>query len=169
MNVRYLALVCSLAFLLLTGVASAQQQVAPPGTSGVDEYLETIPSAEGNRRALPPSSGGDDEPTGGGGGALKRSERRELEQLGADGRRAAALAEATTPADAVAAPGGSRPDPAVRGIGRDGDGDGVASALTNSIGGDGGMGVLLPILLVVSALVAAGIGLARVRMRGASV
>lgn len=37
--------------LLAPSVASAQRCVAPPGTSAVDEYCETVPSAGGDRGA----------------------------------------------------------------------------------------------------------------------
>src|SRR4051794_19430184 len=94
MDMRLFALTCLLALVLaVTGTAAAQQQVAPPGVSGVDEYLETVPSADGNRRV--PRSGAKSQS-----GALNRRTRRRLNALGDDGKSAAALAEAGAP-DAV--------------------------------------------------------------------
>jgi len=94
-------LACLLA-LILAAPASAQKQIAPPGNGGVDEYLETVPGAGGNRPVDPngrPNRGG-----------LTPSARRKLAALGKDGRAAAALAVASAPArDARStAPGGAR-------------------------------------------------------------
>jgi len=87
--------------LILAAPASAQKQIAPPGNGGVDEYLETVPGAGGNRpvdRNGRPNRGG-----------LTPSARRKLAALGKDGRSAAALAAATAPArdGRSTAPGGA--------------------------------------------------------------
>lgn len=87
--------------LILAAPASAQKQIAPPGNGGVDEYLETVPGAGGNRpvdRNGRPNRGG-----------LTPSARRKLAALGKDGRAAAALAAATAPGrdGRSTAPGGA--------------------------------------------------------------
>ena len=97
-------LACLLA-LLLAAPASAQRQIAPPGNGGVDEYLETVPGAGGNR---PVDRNGRP-----GGGGLTPAARRKLAALGKDGRAAAALAAATAPgrnerAKPAGAPGSSQ-------------------------------------------------------------
>ncbi|MCW2992353.1 MAG: hypothetical protein JWM73_2947, partial [Solirubrobacterales bacterium] len=97
---RTLSLLACLSACLLAvpAAASAQGVLTPPGASGVDEYSETIPSADGNRTI---GAGGDHH-------ALTSRQRRALEQLGPDGKQAAALADATGPSlPAVAAGGGA--------------------------------------------------------------
>lgn len=115
--------------------AGAQRSNAPPGNSGVDEYLETVPEAGGHQptRRDPSNS------------PLSAATRERLERAGADGQAAADLAERSSPkpdendTPAVASPRG---DP------------GVVRPLVRAAGGSGdGMGLWLPILL---AVVAAG-------------
>lgn len=126
-----------LSVLLLAAPAAAQQVNAPPGNSGVDEYLETVPGATGDRPSgstersrLPPSA------------------RDELAREGADGRAAAELAErgAGTQDDATKA----TPSEALK-RGK-ADGGGTVGTLGRAVSGsDEGMGVWLPLLLLVSA------------------
>jgi hypothetical protein len=90
--------------------------------------------------------------------------QRQLNQLGPDGRAAAALAEANAPQ----APAGSQ----ARGGGRAGGagagkGDSVADAVTGALTGSdqGGMGAFLPIALFGIAGLGIGYALARRRAR----
>lgn len=172
--------------ILLAAPVSAQASVhtiAPPGNSGVGQYLETLPTAGGNQptNTVHPNAGGVGGGAGGGqsggppttGGALGAggsdgsgvtiapATRRALAAQGPTGAAAAALAQATAPRTA-------HPSPAV---GRDGaaspsDGSSPAAsvfkALTGSTSG-GGLGPLLPIALIGS-LLAGGV-LALVRRR----
>ena len=166
-------LVCMCA--LLVAVPSAQGQIAPPGNGGVDEYLETLPQAEGNRPT--------DRNRRSSGGLTPRA-RRQLGALGEDGRAAAALAEATAPgrdgsveargpgqgtgegqdsAGKNRGPGGEGREPADEG------GSALGTLLSRLLGGDsnpGGTGALLPLLVV--GTLAGAIALAVLRRRRSS-
>ncbi len=79
------------ALSLAIAPAASAYKVAPPGNSAVSQYVENVPGARGNV------------PTGaihshGGSVALTPSTRRSLVGQGADGARAAVLANATAPA-----------------------------------------------------------------------
>lgn len=135
------AIAVLLALLLLAVPAAAQQVNAPPGNAGVDEYLETVPGAGGNR---PSDAGADRSP-------LTPGARSELERQGADGRAAAELAEREGPA---ADKGSAKPAP-VQSLPQDDADDGLLGALGSAAtGSDDGMGIWLPLLLVLSAVAA---------------
>lgn len=145
-------LVLSLA--ALPAVAGAQATNAPPGLSGVDEYLETVPSA-----------GGAQTPGGGkpGGGSLDDPEVAaqadrvvgaeavaKLKRQGADGARAAALAATGAPPQATV--GGASTSVT---LGDTGDASTVGQILTVLTGG-AGAGAVLPLsLLPMTVLLAA--------------
>jgi hypothetical protein len=188
---------CLTLFAVLGHVSPAnaqQQQLAPPGTSGIDEYVETIPLGDGNARVRPDQRSSR---------RLAPEVRRRLERVGEDGQRAAALAGAAAPR---AVTGGRVADRDGNGNGDgDGDGDGdregagdgrgdggvggggggggasqdgaaidlaadsspgAVAALRRAITGDQGMGILLPLLLVLALLAAAGAAVLRARSRG---
>lgn len=115
-----LALACPAASL-----AEPPQTNAPPGNSGIDEYLETVPGASGNKRPRPPGQGG-------AGSSLSPALRARLERQGADGK---ALANAI---DATSSGRASNKDRALP----QGDGDG------------GGIGLVLPAILILVLLTA---------------
>lgn len=120
------------AALALAAPAGAQETNAPPGNSGVDEYLESVPEAGGNRPT-------NRDP---GRSPLSAATRARLEQQGTDGRAAADLAERTEPGKQLS------PGPAVA---RD-DGGGALGALGRAAGGsDEGMGLWLPVLITLGA------------------
>jgi hypothetical protein len=163
--------------LALGAPASAQARVhtiAPPGNSGVGQYLETVPTAGGAQPSNTvhpvvgavggsgprPGSGG---PSGTGGspagGTISPSTQRALAKRGPTGAAAAALAQATAPPrprhaeqGAVSAVSGGGSSPAAS----------VLKTLTGSSSGSG-LGPLLPSLLIVSVLGAAGLALLRRR------
>src|SRR3954469_20037156 len=97
---RIAALTACLLTCLTAGSALAQQQpgLAPPGASAIDEYVESIPTAGGDKptRSLDRKSS-----------ALTPKQQRALGRLGEDGKRAAALAAAVGPRAAPAR--GSKP------------------------------------------------------------
>jgi hypothetical protein len=129
--------------------AAAVKQHAPPGNSGIDEYVESIPDARGNRPTERiPSKGGADR--------LDPRARRALLARGPEGEAAANLAGATAPAkrrsasnDANGEDHGSEPVSELR------------RAVTGSA--EGGMGIALPIVLVLTLLLALLLALARRR------
>ena len=70
------------ALLVSVGAAVAQRCESPPGTSGIEQYCETVPTAKGDRES------------GTGrrvGRSLDRGASRSLEQAGRDGRGVLAL------------------------------------------------------------------------------
>jgi hypothetical protein len=175
----------AIALVVALGVpASAQARVhtiAPPGNSGVGQYLETVPTAGGaqpsntvhpvvgavSKSGKPPgagATGGGVGATGGGsgsagGGAISPSTQRSLAAHGPAGAAAAALARATAPVPA------RRPDPEASAAASGGGSSPAASvlkSLTGSTSG-GGLGPLLPSLLVASVLGAAVLALLRRR------
>ena len=138
--------------------AGAPAQTAPPGNSGIDEYLETLPGPGGDVPTSPPA----DPPANGGAGPrggnvasppappqlLGRRTARRFAQAGPAGRRAARLAAKTAIRREPVTPGASPPAAD--------DGKGALAALASealSAGGSGqGMGLLLPLILVATLL-----------------
>jgi hypothetical protein len=163
---RLLAL-ASLTLLASAVPASAKTTVAPPGNSGVQQYLEVVPSAGGDR---PPSHRG--------GSALTKHEARRLDAQGADGRALRQIIDASAP-DAVrqaakrsrhrspagrVRPSASGPSKAAQGTPRQGSSVLSSAAKSLSTGAEaGGMGLLLPVLLIGSAGAIGGIALLRRR------
>lgn len=122
-----------LGVLMLAAPAGAQQNNAPPGNSGVDEYLETVPGASGNRPTTRDSDGS----------PLPAGARAKLQRQGSDGDAAAQLAERGG-ADSKRSVPQSLSDPT--------DNEGIIASLGRATtGSDDGMGIWLPILLILSA------------------
>lgn len=141
--------------------AQAQQINAPPGLSGVDEYLETVPGASGAER---PGGG-----SGAGGGpapgeveaktdaALPAETVRELRRAGKDGEQVARLAATNAPVDPASGPADAA---AVRGAALTDDGSSsAAGAISAVLSGATGAGAIFPIslLALTLALVAAAV------------
>lgn len=144
------ALTCTAALTLATAAtAPAQQTIAPPGNSGVDQYLEVVPSAKGN--ATPTSKGK------GKGDALPDRARRELQRAGRAGRELERLVDATAPPAVRQRSAAERGFTPRRGAGAptaetaapesDGPLRSVVDGLVQSPD-DGGMGIGLPLLLL---------------------
>ena len=142
--------------------AQAPQTNAPPGNSAVDEYLETVPGASGNharRRARPaatareqrrqralrrPSARG----WSGSGRTARRSPTPSMPRLRSRPRKQTAAAQARHPR---------------------GTGGSPARELLDAVGGDdggGGMGLVLPGILIAALL--AAITLVLLRRRASS-
>ena len=156
------------ALALSAAAPAAAQTVAPPGNSGVDQYMEVVPSAKG------PAAPGTQQ------GALSSTTQRKLQSQGADGRRLAQIVSTTAPvrpattktpradrkaaapkagAPAVKHAAADRPAPLPRG-------DSPLASVAKAIGdgsGSGGMGAVLPLLLIVSTTVLAAVALWRRR------
>jgi hypothetical protein len=157
-------LLTSICWLAAAAPGHAQTQVAPPGNAGVDEYLESVPQAEGNR-----PSGARADP-----GTLDSGVRADLEAQGADGAAAAELAESTSPMEpagnqggnggsgAGPAPGDGLADEPVQ---QNGPGDVAGQIAATATGSAGGMGPALPAIIILGALLGA-VAMAR-RRRGA--
>jgi hypothetical protein len=153
----------SACLVAVPSAAPAQGVLTPPGASGVDEYSETIPSADGNRTAG----------NTGAGHTLTPRQRRALERLGPDGAQAAALADANGPAVAgrrrpsADGAGGSNGSPADELSARsdlpDSAGEsGFVATVTRALGGDGGgVGLVLPVVLILALMGAAVLALRR--------
>jgi hypothetical protein len=166
--IRRSTLVLAALFLLMTSSASATPRAVPPGHSGASQYTETLPSAGGEQPTSEIDHGGPSEgsvggdsgsqtggPTSGGGAAvptpteaLGAENARHLEKLGAEGKAAARLA-ASGGIVAKQQPGhgssaGSGTSPVKQ----------VVGELTGTTG-SGGMGILLPLLIVMTVLIAA--------------
>jgi hypothetical protein len=157
---------CALA-LVLPAAAGAQETNAPPGNSAIDEYLETVPSASGNR------------PAAGGGGDRSAEDRGQLPAVvagalrgrGADGRAVADLVRSSqatrrgAPRDEIAGPKPTGPVAEPRG-------DSPLSSVARAVGGDGdggGMGAALPAILLGSLAALAAVVVVRLtRRRSAS-
>jgi hypothetical protein len=176
------------ALLLLTAAspAGAAPRTVPPGHSGASQYTETLPTAGGEQATgevapATPAGGG---AKGGGGGtgsgasggggatdageagpapaptpteALGARDAKRLEGLGPEGKAAANLAAAASPA---ASPSGHRSAAAKAD---------ASSPVRQVVGqltgtsGSGGMGILLPLLIVASVLLAAAFAFTRRR------
>lgn len=159
---RTILLVIAMLAGLVAPSFAAAKTLAPPGTSGVDEYLETVPDAKGER------PGGS---KGNGATRLPATARRALEAAGPDGRRVANLAGATAPrtpppppppSSRTAAAKKARPTEPQRSTA---GGSPLRTGLKVLAGGGGagGIGLLLPIVLVITAFGAVTVALRRHR------
>jgi opacity protein-like surface antigen len=140
-----------LALALAAPAAAQDKTVAPPGNSGVDEYLEVVPGAGGDTPASGGTSGTSQSQTPR--SALGAKTATELSRLGADGRKAAELAAAGAPTDRKTArkraKGRVLGEQAEQGkpITAAGGGGRVGTIATALSGEGGGMGLLFPLLL----------------------
>jgi hypothetical protein len=164
-------------WLIWCGAALAaqhgRQTLAPPGNSGVSQYLETVPTDSGQ---APPKSGSP-------GGALPKSGQQALSHLGSGGRLLGAVVSQTsqTPPAASAPPAAAHPShrthpahriapaPTQPAAGPDdplpGAGHGsspISTVLSASTGAGSGLGWLVP-AIVISAALAAVLGVLRRR------
>jgi hypothetical protein len=128
-----LVLLLAVALFTFPAVAGAQHTTAPPGNSGVQEYVETVPSSDGDRPAVNPSGGG-----------LSARERQQLEQAGTAGADAATVLDRTAPEKA------------------DSSGKGGANG-SSTDSGKPGQGTVLPLLIAATLGIALGAAVARRR------
>jgi len=183
-----------IAILALPASAAAKghtHTIAPPGDSGVQQYVETIPTARGGQPTSSVHRGGSGSghSRGGGGGsgasgggsgggsAISPSTQRALDSQGADGRAAAAVLSATAPTGAgsttsgqgaggSATSGGGSTKSGSNAGGSPGNGASPASAVFHTLTGStssGGLGSLLPIILVGSLLAVTALAVLRRR------
>lgn len=182
----WLAAVAASAWLAPGALAHPHVYV-PPGNSGAQQYVESVPTASGSRPTLnihsqpPPGSsasgggpggaggsGGAGSPANGGGAstgggpAVAPSTRRALARGGHLGRRAAAFALATAPAGVrgLTARSGPAPEPPAAGSG----GPSILSQVLDALGGTSGqtgLGLALPLILLLTLVAGIGSALAR--------
>src|SRR5215213_3746951 len=135
------------------------QNNVPPGNSEVDQYSETVPGDCGNQPSPTPSA--DDDPAG----SIPAGTLSQLEKLGADGRAAALLTAAADREDGLAGVGGGGGGGGGAGAGGgestdlpagqisspadESDEGGLLDALGDALSGDGGLGWIVPVLLLV--------------------
>lgn len=178
---RRVFIVASLVSALTSGTAFAQSGDAPPGNSGIDEYIESYPGPVGNE-----TTGSDD---GARGSPLSPRARRRLEDQGAEGESAARLADRTAPGRDASRAGSSRGRPPAGG-GDSGAEPGGAPVVPGRSFGEleadesagvlpslrdalfdpagGGLGAGLPILLAAGLIAAVAARIVRRRHRGTS-
>jgi hypothetical protein len=172
-----LVLLSTLAF---AAPAAASHETIPPNNSGANQYTENLPSAGGDQPTNDPvggSEGGDDGSAGSGsddaaggaggsGSSLPPGAEAAFDSLsakGAAGAAAAALARAGAPATGDRVGGAQRAGSSEAGeIGGEGGGSFLEQLLQRLTSTDSdGMGILLPIILVLSVLAALLVALAR--------
>ena len=152
---RAVAITVLVMLSLPSAALAAAPTNAPPGNSGVDEYLEAIPNPTGSQPAQHLSQQGTSAPT------LPHSVAQKLNALGPDGRAVAGLVAATAPKQASeqrSAPtskgqpkGGSVPQETLP----SGGAPAIGKAAADTVNGGGGLGLLLPI--AIGAILLAGI------------
>jgi len=151
--------------------AAPVRTVAPPGNSGVSQYLETIPTAKGSKPSVSVVTGGGKGPgASGGSSALSPSTQRALDEQGSAGRQAAALANATAPARASHGSHASTGSAVSSGASA-GTATPPAAAVLKAVTGSaahGGLGPLLPVLLVLILLGGGALALRARRGGGAT-
>jgi hypothetical protein len=151
-----LAACAAACWLLLAGSASAQrdcgQNNVPPGNSEVDQYAETVPNGCGKDRPSGDDAGNPE--------AVSPGTATDLEQLGADGETALALARASAPDGGDA--NGDQGNAFAIEEGEDDGGIGdIVTGVVDAAGGSGtGLGLALPLILI-AVCVAAGVYLSR--------
>lgn len=156
---------------------SGKGTVAPPGNSGVSQYVEDVPTAKGGKPTssivIAPkggggpgsggTAGGSGSTAGGSGGlgnggtadtgspaTLSGSVTRQLDHSGKAGKSAVALAQATAPVVSRKRHAASKPPTGAT--------TAVVKSLEGSAGG-GGMGALLPIFLIASLVLLSALGI----------
>jgi hypothetical protein len=143
--------ICGALLAGLTSAAVAQDTNAPPGNSGIDQYLETVPDAGGNRPASNRNSS-----------QLPARTVKRLKAAGSDGQAVANLV-ASTGGTAAKKPSAVTNKSERKPTGKTRADDTAArprkvpatiAAPTLGGSGRGGMGLLLPLLLGLSTVAA---------------
>jgi hypothetical protein len=133
----------SLLILSLASSAGAAQ-VAPPGNSGVNQYSETLPGAGGDQPSSDSGGGGAE---GNQGSSLSPKAQRALQEHGPTGAAVAGLASQTAPQ--VANSGAQNRSHDSRESG--GGGSALGAGVDQLSGSEtSGMGVALPIIILLS-------------------
>jgi len=178
MRLFALGLIAVIALPASAAAKGHSQTIAPPGISGVSQYVETVPTAHGGQpvSSVHNGGGGSGHSHGGGGsgtsgggsggaGAISPSTQHALDSQGADGRAAAAFIQATAPTGVQSTTQGQSGtgNSASNGGASTGsnaaasqdNGPSPANAVFHALTGSsssGGLGSILPIILIVSVL-----------------
>jgi hypothetical protein len=152
----------------------------PPGVSGASQYVEVVPTAGGGKptssvqqnqhhtTGVVGGSGSGGGGTGGGGGSsVSPTTVRSLDSQGSVGAAAASLAVVGAPvakhsASTSHATTGSVSKPPALDPGK-GSGAPADQVLKTAVGASGGMGVILPVILIGSLVIASGLGILKIR------
>lgn len=149
--------VACVGLLGLPSVASATKVIAPPGNSGVSQYVEVVPGASGS---VPVGTGGSHGPV------LSAAQRHSLEAAGSSGKALAAFAQQTgVPRSKLTASGAGTHKGA--GAGKHGSslpGAALAAAPVRSTAATGG-GLGWGFYAALGAILLAGLGLLLARNR----
>jgi hypothetical protein len=173
-----LILTIALALTLGSGTALAKHTggptYVPPNQSAASQYTEAVPSAGGNTPTSHLGAGG----TGGsgrsgggpGGAAIPAKTLHQLDHSGSTGTAAASLARALAPqathVGRRASAGASASTTGSSGASGGVTAGAPAAQVIKTLGGadaGSGIGFLLPLILVLSLVVATGLGLLRIR------
>lgn len=143
--------VCLAAAMVPATAAAQSADTLPDGNSAVDQYVDPLPDADGDRPLGHPAangSGGKPAPGAISNVPLPLKTQAALAKRGADGYRVAGIVRDSSPPEAAPAGGGPVGDlPDVRAVRRD--------SVADVIGGTaGGMGGWLPFVLAAVALAA---------------
>jgi hypothetical protein len=189
-----IALTAALAFPALAAAKEPSRTIAPPGVSGIQQYVETVPTAQGGEPTTSVHSGGSGHGgpghsggggiTGGGGGgsgggggdtsnradgsAIPSSTQRAMNSDGASGQAAAALAARTAPTPSQQGGSGAHVSEVPSGVSSAARSTSPSpvSAIFKTLTGsssDGGLGTVLPIILVAALLGFSGLAIVRRR------
>jgi hypothetical protein len=147
------AVVAAIGLVLLTGPATAwgSGTIVEPGDPGSSQYQDDIPPAAGSRPVLTVHTVTHQQPAAL--VALPHAVARQLAHDGRSGRGAATLAQATAPLPTTRRPSRMLTSGHVKST--------VAVLAASLFGSDGGVSVLLPILLLISLGVAIVLSLRR--------
>jgi hypothetical protein len=138
------------ALLVIPAAAAAQQ--APPPDSELDQYIPSFPGAKGDKELGGGGNGDGDEGRQAGADPVPAATEEELRSLGPAGGAAADFAVGSAPRAGNGGKGGEADGSGGKAGGKGGGADGRSSvgAVAGALGGDtsdGGIGVLLPLLL----------------------
>lgn len=155
--------------LAIPSAAVAEDAIAPPGNSAVDQYRETLPAPGGGR--LTDSGRKRSAPR-----VIGKQKTKKLERYGEDGAAVVDLVAETAPGAVAVTVAGEAKQAAgeakgaaegVRGLAGEIENESTSSALAEIAGqatgadGSGGIGWLLPLIVVLTAVGAVAYGLGR--------
>ena len=133
---RLAAIVAALAVCLAVPAVAAAKVTVPPGATEGDQYFEEAPNGGGSSSVDKGGGGGGG--TGGSSTGAPVAGTQQLDQLGPDGKAAAALANANRPPEQLKA----HPIPS------------PSSQSSSPADGEGGLGIWFPLLIIGTAFAA---------------